>query len=97
MRKSLFGRTKPRGNSLKCFRCRIISKSAPYLGEARVELDGEYKGKDMAIGFNPEYLIDVLKNTDQEKISFELSDPEKPGAIRIGAEYVYVVLPMHLG
>ncbi len=75
----------------------IISKSAPYLGEARVELDGEYKGKDMAIGFNPEYLIDVLKNTDQEKISFELSDPEKPGAIRIGAEYVYVVLPMHLG
>lgn len=75
----------------------IISKSAAYLGEARVELDGEYKGKDMAIGFNPDYLVDVLKNTDQEKISFELSDPEKPGAIRVGSEYVYVVLPMHLG
>ncbi len=74
----------------------VVSKSAPYLGEARVELDGDYKGKEMAIGFNPDYLIDLLKNIDQETVSFELSDPEKPGAVRIGSEYVYVVLPMQL-
>jgi len=75
----------------------VISKSTPYLGEARVEVDAEYKGKDMAIGFNPGYLIDFLKNVDQEAVSFEISDPEKPGAARIGSEYVYVVLPMQLG
>ena len=75
----------------------VVSKSAPYLGEARVELDADYKGKEMAIGFNPDYLADLLKNTDQETISFELSDPDKPGAVRIGSEYVYVVLPMQLG
>jgi DNA polymerase III subunit beta len=75
----------------------VLSKSAPYLGEARVEVDAEYKGKDISIGFNPDYLIDLLKNTDQETLHFELADAQKPGAIRIGDSYVYVVLPMELG
>lgn len=74
----------------------IISKSTPYLGEARVEIDVEYKGKDIAVGFNPNYLIDLLKNIDSEKIAFEVTDPDKPGVIRMGAEYVYVVLPMQI-
>ncbi|MCX5686888.1 MAG: DNA polymerase III subunit beta [Candidatus Omnitrophica bacterium] len=75
----------------------VISKSAPYLGEARVEVDADYKGKDISVGFNPDYLIDLLKNVDQDKIGFELTDPEKPGAVRIGPEYIYVVLPMQIG
>ncbi|MDD3906031.1 MAG: DNA polymerase III subunit beta [Candidatus Omnitrophica bacterium] len=74
----------------------VISKSAPYLGEARVEMDTEYKGKDMSIGFNPDYLIDLLKNIDDEKVSFEVADTEKPGVVRRGTEYVYVVLPMQI-
>ncbi len=74
----------------------VISKSTPYLGEARVEIDADYKGKDMSVGFNPDYLVDLLKNIDDEKIAFEVTDPEKPGVIRIGAEYIYVVLPMQI-
>lgn len=74
----------------------VLSKSTPYLGEARVELDVEYKGKDISVGFNPAYLMDLLKNTDQEIINLELVDAEKPGVIRIGDSYVYVVLPMQL-
>ena len=74
----------------------VISKSTPYLGEARVEVDAEYAGKDISVGFNPGYLIDFLKNIDQENVAFEVTDPEKPGVIRIGAEYIYVVLPMQV-
>ena len=74
----------------------VLSKSAPYIGEAREEIAVDYKGKDLAIGFNPDYLIDVLKNIGEETVNFEVSDPEKPGVIRIGGEYVYVVLPMQL-
>lgn len=74
----------------------VLSKSTPYLGEARVELDVDYKGKSFPIGFNPGYLIDVLKNIEQETINLELSDSEKPGVVRIGSDYVYVVLPMQL-
>ena len=74
----------------------ILSKSTPYIGEAREELPAEYKGKDLSVGFNPAYLIDALKNMDLETVGLEIQDPEKPGVIRIGDEYVYVVLPMQL-
>lgn len=74
----------------------VLSKSTPYIGEAREELSVVYKGKDLAIGFNPDYLIDVLKNINEETVNFEVADAEKPGVIRIGSEYVYVVLPMQL-
>jgi len=74
----------------------VLLKATPYLGEARVEMEIDYKGKDLSIGFNPEYLIDVLKNIDQENVGFEIVDSEKPGVVRIGSEYVYVVLPMQL-
>ncbi len=74
----------------------VISKSTPYLGEARIEVDAEYKGKDISVGFNPEYLVDLLKNIDEEKIAFEVTDSDKPGVVRIGSEYIYVVLPMQI-
>jgi len=74
----------------------VISKSSPSLGEAKEEIDVEYKGKELAIGFNPGYIIDLLKNTDQEIIGFELVDPDKPGVVRVGSEYVYVVMPRQL-
>lgn len=74
----------------------VVSKSTPYLGEARVEVDANYKGRDITVGFNPDYLIELLKSIDQETISFEMTDPEKPGAVRIGSEYIYVVLPMQI-
>jgi DNA polymerase-3 subunit beta len=55
----------------------------------------EYQGKELVIGFNPNYLIDVLKNVVQEKIELELADSEKPGVIRLEG-YIYIVLPMRL-
>jgi DNA polymerase-3 subunit beta len=74
----------------------VISKSAPYIGEAREEIAVDYKGKDTAIGFNPDYLVDVLKNMSDEFVNMEIADAEKPGVIRSGNDYVYVVLPMQL-
>jgi DNA polymerase-3 subunit beta len=75
----------------------VLSKSTPYLGEARVELEAEYKGKDLSIGFNPSHIINMLKSVDYEKVGFEMVDPEKPCAVRIGGDYVYVVSPMRIG
>ena len=50
----------------------------------------------MQIGFNPRYLIDVLKNLSDEEITFEVNDATRPGVFRMGDEYTYVVLPMQL-
>jgi len=74
----------------------VLSKNAPYMGEAHEEIGVDYKGKDLAVGFNPDYLIDALKNINDEMVPFEIVDAEKPGVIRIGSEYVYVVLPMQI-
>jgi len=73
----------------------VVSKSTPDVGESREEVGIEYQGKELAIGFNPNYLSDVLKNLNEEKIEFEITDSEKPGVIRSNG-YVYIVLPMRL-
>lgn len=74
----------------------IITKNTPELGEAREEVEIDYKGGELAIGFNPSFLIDVLKNVDQENIKFGFIDPEKPAVIRSGDNYTYIVLPMQV-
>ena len=73
----------------------VISKSTPDIGEFHEELEVEYQGKELVIGFNPVYLIDILKNLSEESVGLELVDQEKPGVIRLSG-YVYVVLPMRL-
>ncbi len=74
----------------------LISSRSPNLGEAKEELAAEVTGEEVAIGFNPHYLIDVLKNLDIDKISFSLSDPDKPGLLRGKDGYLYVIMPMQL-
>ena len=74
----------------------VISKTTPELGESREELAVDYKGPQLVVGFNPNYLIDVLKNSDGPEIAFELVSGEKPGVIRTDGGYVYVVLPMQI-
>jgi DNA polymerase-3 subunit beta len=74
----------------------VVSKSTPDIGESHEEVGVEYSGKEMVIGFNPNYLIDVLKNLNTDSIELELTDGEKPGVIRMNG-YVYIVLPMRLG
>jgi DNA polymerase-3 subunit beta len=73
----------------------VISKSTPDVGEFHEELAVEYQGRELVIGFNPIYLIDILKNLNEETVNLELTDGEKPGVIRING-YVYIVLPMRL-
>ena len=73
----------------------VISKSTPDVGESREELSCEYTGKDVIIGFNPNYLTDVLKNLEEQMVELEVTDSEKPGVIRTNG-YVYIVLPMRL-
>lgn len=74
----------------------IITKTTPDLGEAREEIEVDYKGGELTIGFNPTFLIDVLKNIEDENVHFGFIDPEKPAVIKNGDDYTYVVLPMQV-
>ena len=73
----------------------VVSKSTPNVGESREEVAMEYNGKELIVGFNPQFLIDVLKNIEQEDINLELLGPDKAGVIRM-SDYLYLVLPMRI-
>ena len=73
----------------------VVSKTTPDVGESREEIDIDYNGKEMIVGFNPHFFIDVLKNIEEEEINLELLGPDKAGVIRL-KEYLYLALPMRI-
>jgi DNA polymerase-3 subunit beta len=76
-----------------------LSANNPDLGEAVEEIEAEYKGKAISIGFNARYLLDVLGVLgDEGEVEIELKDELSPSIIRkTGAEgYLYVLMPMRL-
>jgi DNA polymerase-3 subunit beta len=76
-----------------------ISANNPDLGEAIEEIEAEYKGKPLSIGFNARYLIDVLGVLGGDgEIDIELKDELSPSVIRKGGidSYLYVLMPMRL-
>ena len=80
----------------------ILSKATPDLGECREEIAVNYGGKEIQIGFNPHYLMDVLKNLFEEDLKLEITESEKPAVLRAAIppagknNYIYIVLPMRL-
>ncbi len=73
-----------------------ITANSPDIGEARESIAINYKGKEMAIAFNPRYLIDPLTALPDEEVFFELSDELSPGVLKINGPFLYVVMPMRL-
>ena len=76
---------------------RIASSNAEQ-EEAKEELEIDYAGDAIEIGFNVTYLIDVLANMSAEMVKLELQDssasalftvPDQPG-------FKYVVMPMRI-
>ncbi|HEY4952985.1 MAG TPA: DNA polymerase III subunit beta [Verrucomicrobiae bacterium] len=73
-----------------------ITANSPEVGEARESLAVNYKGKEMAIAFNPRYLIDALNALSEDEVFFELIDELSPGVLKINGPFLYVVMPMRL-
>ncbi len=73
----------------------VISKTTPDVGESREEIPVEYAGNELVVGFNPQFLIDFLKNIDEEDIDMELLGVDKPAVMRID-DYLYLALPMRI-
>src|SRR5258705_968066 len=73
-----------------------ITANSPEVGEARETLAVNYKGKEMAIAFNPRYLIDALAALAEDEVFFELIDELSPGVLKINGPFLYVVMPMRL-
>jgi len=73
-----------------------ITANSPEVGEARESLAINYKGRDMAIAFNPKYLIDPLNALSDDEVFLELIDELSPGVLKVNGPFLYVVMPMRL-
>lgn len=73
-----------------------ITANSPEIGEARESLAVNYKGKDLAIAFNPKYLIDPLTALTEDEVFLELIDELSPGVLKVNGPFLYVVMPMRL-
>lgn len=73
-----------------------ITANSPEVGEARESLAANYKGKEIAIAFNPKFLIEPLTALAEDEVFFELTDELSPGVLKINGPFLYVVMPMRL-
>jgi DNA polymerase-3 subunit beta len=74
-----------------------IRSRAVEVGEAEVEVPVRYEGPGDRLGFNPVFLLDVLKVMDPARdVRFEFSSSKSPGKLTDGDDYVYVVMPIAL-
>ncbi len=66
--------------------------------EAEEDIEVEYEGQEMEIGFNVVYLLDALDAIRSEKVQLEFSSPDKSCLIHaIGGDMSkYVIMPMRL-
>lgn len=98
-RVSLFSNQKSKGVTLNLSNNSMeISSNNPELGDARETIEVEYNGKDLRIGFNAKYILDVLSSIHDDTVQMQFNDQLSPGLVRpINDEsYTCVVMPMRI-
>lgn len=74
-----------------------LSSHVPEMGEAVIEVPlSDWEGDDLEINFNPNLLGDALKVVDNEQVHLEFKSSNKPGVLRTGREFTYVLVPLNL-
>jgi DNA polymerase-3 subunit beta len=73
-----------------------VNATSAQLGDSNSTVTAEVTGKDAEIAFNGRYLLDVLNNLKEEKISFENSGKLSAGVIRPVKDktYTYIIMPL---
>lgn len=75
-----------------------ISSSNPDLGEASEELDIDFEGEDLSIGFNARYLLDALGALRAKEITFGFQDDTSPAQLvpTDDEDTLGVIMPMRI-
>ncbi|MBN1550743.1 DNA polymerase III subunit beta [bacterium] len=98
-RVSLFSDVKVRGVKLEFADNSIqVTASTPEYGEAKDQISVDYTGDLFTVGFNVNYLLDLLRTIDTETIKICLNDTSGPAVFEpTGQEdyhYIAIVMPM---
>lgn len=76
-----------------------IQSQNPEVGEGSEEIDVDYAGDALRIGFNARYLLDALSAMPHDEVAIELSGERDPGVLKpVGDddEFIGVIMPMRI-
>ena len=75
-----------------------LSVTSPDNGTAAEEVPADYRSEGMEIGFNANYLKDILHQIDGDTVELHLADPGAPTLIRQDEKSpaLYVLMPMRV-
>ena len=78
-------------------RLKIVAANAEQ-EEAQEELEVDYQGDSIDIGFNVSYLLDILGNTGEESVNWGFNDSNSSALFTIpgNESFRYVVMPMRI-
>lgn len=99
VRTSILSNEKYRGIRLQLSENTLqIQAHNPEQEEAEEEIEVQYNGEDLEIGFNVNYILDALNVVDSESVSISLSDANSSCLIsaKDSNSSKYVVMPMRL-
>lgn len=74
-----------------------LSSSNAEIGDASDVLPIKYAGRPISAAYNPDFLLDCLRNLDTDEVTFELTEGHAPSVIKCnGIPFLYVIMPMRL-
>jgi DNA polymerase III subunit beta len=75
-----------------------IETNTPEVGEAKEDLELDYEGEPLKIGFNAGYLIEALARVDSEEVFLEFNEELDPCVVKpVDSEnFLGVVMPLRL-
>ena len=98
-RVSLLSMEKGRGVKFNISQGKIeLSSSNPEMGEAREEINVDYKNEGFEVGFNATYMIEAAGVMKGDEVVLEMKDHESPAILKSTTQdgYIYVIMPMRI-
>ncbi|MGF1608021.1 MAG: DNA polymerase III subunit beta [Kiloniellales bacterium] len=76
----------------------VLSATSPENGSATEEIEIDYNGSALEIGFNSRYLLDIAQQIEGEEAEFALADAASPTVVSDVADSsaLYVLMPMRV-
>jgi len=74
----------------------VLTSRSPESGEATINFPCKFEGADVEIGFNPNFLVEALRVVNTDEVSLEMTAPNRPGLLKAGGNFLYVIMPVNL-
>ena len=73
-----------------------VQVTAPDVDEATDTVTVKYDGPALTTIFNPEYVLEPLRNLTSDEVTIELNNSSSPGLIKDDTTFLYVIMPLRV-